>query len=408
MSDFPPNRSNIIEIEPIHLRIRHNDPDLILLRLYTDLSSRASSSGSGGGARHRLKRNKDVGGRCYCSNSNRHGGSNTWKELGREIGKNTQLKKIGFCGLRTNVTTREMEHLEAFCKGLNVNRSIEELSFFACLFVAQGAMLQVLKPFFENNKQLSSLGIRRCDLGPEGICALSSSLIRSHSIKKIDFSNNRIDGESVEELVKALYLNHELEELSLAGNDVGRYGCMALAALLQNPQSMLKKLNLRCNNINDEGAITLAESLMGNNKLTHLGLGGNESIHDPGWDAFSRVICDATSISTTYYSNHTLAVLTSSSHHSPASYLELNRCHNKHHVARQKIFGKHFDHPNFVTVPFVEMESSLLIHVLKFIDQFRGDGMENRNVRHTILFQLLKNIPQIFGVSGNKTHYKAK
>ncbi len=274
-------------------------------------------------------------------------------------------------------------------------------------------MLQVLEPFFEENHQLSSLGIRRCNLGSAGICSLSSSLIHARFIKKLDLSNNNIDGDSVQELVKALYLSRDLEELNLAGNSIGadsNSGCLALAALLQKEQCSLKRLNLRRNDINDSGVIILAESIKQNRSLTHLGLGGNTLITDAGWNALSKVVCDPSTISTTYFCNHTLSVVTCGLlyYPLPRTSLELNKFPYKDQVARQKVFHYHFQRENFHMDPFMDMEVSQLIHVLKFIDMAHAElsdyRMRNEHARYSILFLLLKNIPQIFGVNGNKTH----
>lgn len=401
--------TNIVEIEPVLLRMRRNDPELIVLRLYTD----------SGGSRFHWK-NIHSHHQCGAFPRRLSHHSSSWGEVGKEIGKNKHLHKIVVGGLRvvnSISSAREHKQLELFCKGINTNRSIADFTILNCHFINDGSMLQVLEPFFEKNHRLSSLGIRRCNLGSAGICSLSASLIHARFIKKIDLSNNNIDGDSIRELVKALYLNHDLEELNLAGNSIGgesNAGCLALAALLQKEQSTLKRLNLRRNDINDSGAVILAESIKENRSLTHLGLGGNIAITSAGWNALSKVVCNPSSIAATYFCNHTLSVVTCGRlyYPLPRHSLELNKLPNKIQVARQKIFQHHFQRENFRIEPFIDMEVSQLIHVVKFIDIAHAEiadyRMRNEHARYSILFLLLKNIPQIFGGNGNRTHPKLR
>lgn len=108
---------------------------------------------------------------------------------------------------------------------------------------------------------------------------------------------------------------------SLASNSVLRYldigynhqvttlgGLRTFAAILQNPSSSLKKIDLRQNFIDGDTLVSLANwLLMHNTKLTELLLDEHiGSITITGWDAVSNVLRDKSSIDSTFNSNHTL------------------------------------------------------------------------------------------------------
>ena len=88
-------------------------------------------------------------------------------------------------------------------------------------------------------------------------------------------------------------------------NNIGDASCEALATLLTDPNCNLHALDLGHNNITNEGATTIANSLVNNTKLRVLCLYYNQI--DPSVDdVFSKILCNNTSINLTYSSNHNL------------------------------------------------------------------------------------------------------
>jgi len=71
-----------------------------------------------------------------------------------------------------------------------------------------------------------------------------------------------------------------LEEVQLYGNRItnANIGCEVFATLLRDTNCNLRKLNLHNNDIGNEGAIVLAESLFGNTKLKTLWMSYNRLI----------------------------------------------------------------------------------------------------------------------------------
>ena len=86
-------------------------------------------------------------------------------------------------------------------------------------------------------------------------------------------------------------------------------GWERLSTLLEVPDSNLIKIDLSANNLGDEGALIFANAMVVNSKLKDLDLTDCDGITEVGWAHFSRLLCDTSSISKTYLSNHTLREL---------------------------------------------------------------------------------------------------
>ena len=153
--------------------------------------------------------------------------------------------------------------------------------------------------------QLEELYLERMNAGRNDCTALVN-LLRSTAteLHTLDLRNNDIDDEGVIALVGAL-TNRNLCVLDLSSNRITARGWQNLASLLQNPNCNLVKLDLGSNNVGDEGALIFANALASNRKLEVLDL-SSSGITTLGWFGFSKVLCDTSSINNTYRSNHTL------------------------------------------------------------------------------------------------------
>jgi hypothetical protein len=99
-----------------------------------------------------------------------------------------------------------------------------------------------------------------------------------------------------------------LEQLNLNNNKLGREGCRSIAKLLEKGGSRLNYLELTSNDLGDEEAEILANSLKCNTSLDALYLRGN-NFGERGFVAFLKLLNNASSIDSTYTSNHTLKKL---------------------------------------------------------------------------------------------------
>ena len=101
-----------------------------------------------------------------------------------------------------------------------------------------------------------------------------------------------------------------------------------------------------------------------NNKLLRIYL-NNNPITDDGWDAFSKLLCDSSSVNATFLSNHTLQYVSSDANAIIGPLLDLNERNDKKEVATIKILQSHDD---FDMQPFFEWEFKVLPLVLGWLE----------------------------------------
>ena len=124
---------------------------------------------------------------------------------------------------------------------------------------------------------------------------------------ELRFASSEISDDEVGTIFSPLALGDgplNLLSLYLGGNNNnGIIGYHALAALLGNKKSMLKDQR---NSIGDEEIGILGSALASNpkSKLNALDMEGNFDITTKGWQTFLLFLCDTSSISRTYFSNH--------------------------------------------------------------------------------------------------------
>ena len=181
--------------------------------------------------------------------------------------------------------------------------------------------------------------------------------------------------------------------------EVTSSGWRAISAVLQNPNSELEKLDLSCNVIGNDVLISFANSLAGNNKLKELFLDyfeGPTSITNAGWEAFCRVLCNKSSIDSTFNSNHTLERITDPVNGEideaelPSdlqALLQLNRGSSKVEVARRKILDVHFSGGDISIQAFIGVDLKALPHAIAWMarDEY-GSSLLYTFVRNTTFF----------------------
>ena len=156
------------------------------------------------------------------------------------------------------------------------------------------------------------------------------------------------------------------------------------SALLRNPNSALEELKL-CNiGIDDIVAVEYASSLTNNSSLQIMGLEGNPISH-VGWQAFSQLVWNKSSIMDTFHSNHTLHRLQDENSDGVPSELNdslrLNRNGNKKEVVRQKIILSHFQGENINLREFLDMKLNVMPCAIAWVGK--------DNVGCSLLYQLV-------------------
>ncbi|KAK1734006.1 leucine-rich repeat protein [Skeletonema marinoi] len=158
--------------------------------------------------------------------------------------------------------------------------------------------------------QLEELHLGRNNIGRDGCVALVNTLCvwQSSNLKFLDLSSNNIDDLRLCALVEGMSNCSNLQNLYLSDNDqITAAGIRSMSPLFQSESCSLKCIMLDSINLGDEGAIALADGLRGNKSLRHLMFDPvSAGVTDVGWAAFSKLLCDTSSINNTYLSNHTL------------------------------------------------------------------------------------------------------
>ena len=178
---------------------------------------------------------------------------------------------------------------------------------------------------------------------------------------------------------------------------------------MEVPDSNLIKIDLSANNLGDEGALIFANAMVVNSKLKTLDLTDCDGITEVGWAHFSRLLCDTSSISKTYLSNHTLRELDTidpiedlaENLEIPtdlASYLDLNgSSENKGQVAMTKILQHH---SHFNVQPFFEWEVKVLPLMITWLEKARArtSNFEEKidRMKLSITYDFVREFPMLY------------
>ena len=310
---------------------------------------------------------------------------NDFLRLGTSIAKNAHITKI-----QVNIQSLPVNNIDmmgwsisnigsdfytrGFCDGLRQNTSINELILHSSGSFMEGLRHEILKVYQENNN-LTYLSILSANLNNHIISTVGDQIITTTldcctNLRTVNLYACGISARMLLPMVEAMRGIHSLENLFLNVNGISSAGCEALATLLEDPNSNLEQLQLFHNNIGNEGAIAIANSLTNNTKLQSLDFVGNPIVIKSVEDIFCRgVLCITSSISSICSSNHTLATLhfTDSIQHTNLSrLLQVNKCTNKTHVVMKKILQYH---PNIDMNPLFgwDMEGEWTLKGLPYI-----------------------------------------
>jgi len=403
---------------------------------------------------HGLKNNDESFGRLYIIDGDSDDGDDYSPDdgedlgwLGYYIGQNTKLQELNFYITIDN---------ESFYKEMIRNRIIKEIQFYG-INLLDGKVFRMLNPFLKNNHSLTQISVQDSEFREESARQLSLGIGGCSQLKNINISDNIIGIGQLVNIITALSMHPQLEQLDLTWMRIGINECTALSTLLRCTTTKLQKLNLHGNNIDDEGVEVLVNALADINTLQELKLGYNQSIAIEGWTAvstllerpgtvenlsiygnnigdegalifanalannstlkclyldgngitaegwksFSKLLCNTSSIINTYNSNHTLTYLGdtegSMKHTFIPAFLRLNEgTLDKGKVAMQKILQHH---SHFDMHPFFEWELKVLPIVLEWLEKVAAhctSAFEIRKInkmRLATTFDFIKEFP---------------
>ena len=337
--------------------------------------------------------------------------SDDYSALGAAIANNTHLETLEVTSsndLPLGVADRE------FYDGLTRNSSIHELTLRCCNNnIAGGIVQEILQVYQRNNSHLTEIIIQNASLQNGGENIIVATLRSCRNLQRVELNSCNITDAQLLPIVNAIRGHSMLEELDLYDNNIGNAGCNAIATLLADPNYNLRTLYLGCNTIDNEGAITIANSLSNNNKLQNLYLHGNLIDQTIIQDVFSNVLCNTSNINSLYASNHTLITLILGGQ-APgqhfASLLRMNTHTNKSHVAIKKILKFH---PNIDMEPLFQWDAEgeqtlkALPYVINWFERARvavaDEDEEMYNIEErklSAIFQFAKTMPLLLeGIS---------
>eukprot|EP00984_Skeletonema_dohrnii_P009304 scaffold3549_cov110-Skeletonema_dohrnii-CCMP3373.AAC.6 len=317
-----------------------------------------------------------------------------------------------------------------------------------------------------DNCCLEHLDVERTNMDNDGVVVLSAGLSRLPTLKKLDLANNRIGDLGLQALVGGLGSCNLLEELYLSSNMFlgSIIGMRSLGTLLQrtNMQSLflsdavndgglqclvdgmanccrLKTLALSYNNsitavglrslsslfrsercslcnllllhLDDNGAVALADGLIGNKSLKTVEF-SRSGITERGWSAFSKLLCDTSSVNNTYLSNHTLEKIGGYGVHAMPSddiveYLQLNRVSQKN-AAIRKILDSHPDidfEPLFQwKLKFLPLVVTWLENAKRYLDYVKESNEVFQRRQVSAVYKFVRGMPllTVDGYRGQK------
>lgn len=208
-------------------------------------------------------------------------------KLGHDIGNNTQLKRVEIWDGMSH------HHLLTFITSLSRNRSIEYLSIHGYDATRWEIIFRLLQTFIEQNCNFRAIELSSCSNLP--IALLTSHLFKSQmsKLKLIDLNDNSIGDENVAFLIYALIAMpglHNLLDLMLNKNNIGKKGCTALAVLLRKSTSRIYHVAIGENDVDDECLDILIGALVENNSLKTLDMGKQGFLTPKGWQCLSTFV----------------------------------------------------------------------------------------------------------------------
>mmetsp|Transcript_12277 Transcript_12277/g.24613 ORF Transcript_12277/g.24613 Transcript_12277/m.24613 type:complete len:519 (+) Transcript_12277:92-1648(+) len=237
--------------------------------------------------------------------------------------------------------------------------------------------------------KLGHLCIAENQIGMNGGEVLGA-VIRSKAFSQLtglDIGRNNIGNEGVQVLAAELSKCTNIKNLNLSGNRaITAVGLGVISGLLGAENCRIESIDLSNMHIGDDGAEVLAAGLVGNQFLMELIFGFGRGyvndeyvsagITDSGWSAFSKLLCNTSSINSTYMSNHTLAQICQHPLPPPyiCKYLQLNAFQQHQNIDTAKIAKIKIllNHPDLDMEPFFQKQLKLLPHVMSWFQRARS------------------------------------
>lgn len=195
-----------------------------------------------------------------------------WEQDGKYISDNTHLKAL-YLDSYSRRPNADRSNIKAIYRAISNNRTIKYL-FVDPNSVDHNEVIEILLPFFENNKCLRRFEINNVILNNSGAKLLISALSKC-SLRQFELicSGSTMDDALARDIVASLNRHHpNLRELTLCLENDDISWCVELGLMLKSPTSKLEVLNISGSKIGNKGAVIIGAALSRNKKIKKLSL----------------------------------------------------------------------------------------------------------------------------------------
>ena len=179
--------------------------------------------------------------------------------------------------------------LKLLFQAISENRSIAHLELHNLQHSAVVNIFPILASFFEHNQDLRCIEIHSSEISSR-VSSLISALSKTNRLERINLFHNEIGDEKMADIISTLNttpgLHYALLDLCLGGNGIGLKSCKELHKLLNNTGCKINHLDLKCNQLNDECMNILVGSLAQNTTIKSIDLNHQELVTPSGWCTF--------------------------------------------------------------------------------------------------------------------------
>lgn len=204
--------------------------------------------------------------------------------------------------------------------------------------------------------------------------------------------------------------NKSLKKLTLEDEHheerIGLAGWQGFSQCLRSPISAFEELYFDECLYDLESMRVIVKALAHNTclKVLNISWSGTHYNVDWDWECLTGVLCDVTSIDSTYSSNHTLRHVRIANkcpwdNDDVSLYLEMNANGSKAVVARQKILIHHFTGRAADIHAFTRMPETVMPHAISWIGR--------DSLGYSLMFDFVRGDPTLFDISNNRFHVHA-
>ena len=197
-----------------------------------------------------------IGGGSYDGGAFNSTDSSDYDKLGTAIGNNEHLEYLRIFNLYHNITLSTSN--KKFFDGIRRNSSIIDLLLSTNRNLAIADVAHEVLNIFREKNTLETLLI---DDMPLNRLVLIDTLSSCTNLREITLVQMGITDEQLLPMVEAFRGYTSIEKLDLRKNRIGHAGCEALSSLVTDNNPNLRLLGLSNNDINNEGMISIANSL---------------------------------------------------------------------------------------------------------------------------------------------------